>query len=343
MNIKKNRLGFTALVVSSVMVLSACNGAGGSATYTEDQIEDKIVAAFEAMEDVETVRSNIAIEGTAGTETEQVAFDVEMGIGQEILDKEEMLFNADFDMSGNVTYNETNVGFSLALVIMQDAIYANLGDITGLDEDPNAAMFLPMLQGYMNQWWSFELPEGGLAGLGLPEDADIAAQQEELMEILKNADFFESVELVGVEKIGGERAEKFAVKLSEEGVISYMKEVTAMTEPGAEITDEEIAEVKEVLEGLELETMVWITDSGYVGGMSIDVTGTIEDEIESVDIDVSIMVEYMDFNKNINIEAPADATEFDLGGFGLGGAMMTDPAMVDAGGSYDYGDASFDY
>ena len=47
-------------------------------------------------------------------------------------------------------------------------------------------------------------------------------------------------------------------------------------------------------------------------------------------------LEFSDFNKAVNIEAPSDAKEFDLGGFGLGGA----PAPVEPApyGDYDFED-----
>jgi hypothetical protein len=330
MNIKKNRLGFMALVISSVMVLSACNGAGGNADYTQEEMEAKIVAAFEAMEEVDTVRSNLFMDGTVGVESEfidevEVSFDIDMGIGQEILDRDEMLFNMDFELAGNVTYDETNVGFSMGLVVLQDAVYAQLGSITGLENEPNAAMFLPMLEGYMNKWWKFELPEGGLAGLGLPQDTDIVSQQEELLAILKNADFFESIEFLGTDKVAGNSVEAFDVVLSEKGILEYVREVTAITDPGMEIRDEDVEAVKEVIGGLELDTVVWVTNDGYLAGMSMEVTGTVEDEYETADIDAKIVVEYTDFNKNINIEAPEESTLFDLGSLGI------DPGVMSAG------------
>lgn len=315
-----------ALVVTSVMVLSACNGAGGGASYTEDEMKDKIVAAFEAMDEVDTVRSNVSMEGAFTAEGEEIGIDIDMAIGQEILDKEAMKFNADFDLSGSVTFQEYNVGFSLAAVLLQDAVYANLGTITGLEDQPNAAMILPMLEGYSNKWWSFELPEGGLAGLGLPEDADITAQQEELMALLKDADLFESIELVGSGKIGGVKADKFDIELSQDGVIEYMQKVTAMTEGSQELTEEEIQEFKNVMEDLELDTLVWVTESGYVGGIQITVVGQLEDAGDVVDVDLDIMIEYSDFNEDISIAAPEDATPFDLGGLGMGAPMMGDPA-----------------
>lgn len=320
-NINK-RLGFTALVLSSFLVLTACSGAGGNANYSEDEMKDKIVSAFEAMDDLDTVRSNVSMDGNFEGQGEEVALEIEMGIGQEILDKEAMKFNADFDLAGNVSVQDYNVGFSLSAVLLQDAAYVNLGSITGLEENENMAMVLPMIEGYTNKWWSFELPEGGLTELGLPEDADISAQQEELMELLRNAEFFESIELVATEKIGGVKAEKFNVVLSQDGLIQYLQEAMALTDPGQELTQEEIDQFKEVMQGLDIETMVWVTENGYVGGMSISVVGQIEDAGEVISMDFDVMVEYTDFNESMNIEAPEESTPFDLGGFGLGSPMM---------------------
>lgn len=222
----------------------------------------------------------------------------------------------------------------------KDAIYFSLAKLAMKDEK-GANAVPPMLVGYIGKWWKIPIPEGALKQLmerasasGTSQES-FTEQQAKMKAIFENTQFIKNVQLKGVDNVKGEQSYHYTGDIDKDAVEKVIYEAGASSLTGVPApTAEEKQKFHDALAKLNFTGEVWVgKDSGILNQMSGSVLLPASDTDPSGT--VSFRMTFSNFNKTVNVVAPADAEEFPLKG--LFGSMLgaSDPSLMDGSGIGD--------
>lgn len=321
--------------------------------------------AWAKMSDTDSVREEfdmqVEIDGDLSDMGEELADMMPMAIG--------VAGTADLDMSDEEDI-KADVEVELDLQELMSAIAGAGGDEMTEEDAMGMSMFASMLSDIkvrivdqmlymqlMGSWYEMPMDESGIediTGSTSPIDVgagDIDAQcyQDELTP----SSVLTDIEEKGSEDVDGDKTTHISARLDTSAMIDTLVEVNDKC-GGEEMDDEEIADAKEVLEGMltKADMEFWIDGDDNIRQMTIDMemdlaaaaeaAGSVMDEgttesMESVVIKLTGTLKMSNFGEEITVEAPDDAMPMEdlfdsLGGLGgLGGSSGSGGSDDDTG------------
>lgn len=314
----------TLLVGATVLSVAACSSSGVS-DLSKDGMQDQIKEAFLNSQYAESGKFDVGFdvdlqsEEVVGSPAESLVVKGSFFGAYNSVDKDLGTYESSFDLSGTGSYNGSeSMSIALSVVMKEESLYFILEDVPTF-EDPELASVNTMAALFKGKWWSVPVPAEVLSQtqdttwLTLPpESDDLTEEQKQLHELFKAAEFFESVEFVGTESVDGVRSDKFEVVLDAEGIFDYAVSYGEISGDPMSVEDEE--SLKALFESSEIEMEVYIAQKDkYLSRVVLMV------EAESTDSEapgeMSLVFDFVltELNKPQTIEAPEDATPFDLG------------------------------
>jgi len=321
------KLGSVGLITGLLLSLTACGGSTLTGDMSSEELQNVVLTGLEKWQEADSSAFEVTVAGTVNiaktdfAEAKAIELDIDLNGSQEVVDKEEDKINFTFDSEGKVKVDKNTIDYALELVGLDEVVYFNIAKLDGLKDIPEMATYAPMLDGYMDSWWSYALPSSTFADLNpdVPssdEDEELTPEEQAQKDLYDNASFFSEIKVVKSESIAGVKSDKIELTLDKEGIIEYQKASAELD--GYPMTEEELATAKSDLENIDLDLTVWIAQKeGYLTKAAGTAKGTVEDGTE-LDLDFSVVLK--DFNKKMKFKAPKDATEFNPMAL-LGGGM----------------------
>ncbi|MBD3330490.1 hypothetical protein GF354_03085 [Candidatus Peregrinibacteria bacterium] len=176
-----------------------------------------------------------------------------------------------------------------------------------------------MYEPYLAKWWKMAIPEGTFS-----EENVLAPQNKELKQLVKGTDFFKNAKYAGIGDVKGEEVYKYEVTLDRQAVVTFLVE-SAKISTGEDASESEINELREALETIEISGVFYVSTADMT---SRGMDGVLELEVkDGANGTVDFSMYSWNHNKDVVIEVPEGAEEFDPMMFLFGGAM--DPSMME--------------
>ncbi|MEK7085468.1 MAG: hypothetical protein AAB953_00445, partial [Patescibacteria group bacterium] len=202
-------------------------------------------------------------------------------------------------------------------------ILSKISDL-GLKNDEMSQAYKQMLDAFVNKWWYVALPAESLSSFGMysGNESELTPQEKQLKDLYEKTMFFIDVQLEGDEAVGSVAADKYSVTLDKKVFKDYIVESSKIR--GQEPNKGELAEMDDFFESMEFNGFVWVSKDNK---MPIKMAGELEikddgDSIGDTNMEMDFNVSYTvdNLGGTVTVEAPKDATKFDLMTL-LGGGM----------------------
>ncbi len=197
---------------------------------------------------------------------------------------------------------------------LSEQMYLVLNDISDFD----GQVPLPLVQGFLKQWWSIPMPKDDVQSATLKafyENSDDPTSIA-LKEMYLKHFVFKDLKYTGNENVNGEAAYVYSWTLDKDAFVEYMQGVGDVLEQP--LTEEEMSDTKTFLESIEVKGEMYISQDELI---LVKTDGEIEiNELEGVSATFDFQYEVADWDQNVKIEVPEGATEFNPAAL-MGGTM----------------------
>lgn len=303
------------------MVLSGC-----SLFDKEPTAKDLVSEAFKNLEGMDYYDYEFVFDGELIAEGETIDFDLTYSGKQDNTDKTKPKFTMGIDIGISV---EEFKNQSVKGEIRSDGefLYFILSEVS----DFNGELPSEVVDPFVGQWYSLSLTDDILGGIApfstfsmTEDDENMTDEQKELMELYEDTDFLKDVEFVKTE----DGYDVYTGVLDKDASKKFINK--AMEMQGQYLTGAEEEEFYKFMESVEVDLLMYVNKAENV---LTKVTGTLTMiGMEGVDADFEFLMEFMNLNEPVVIEAPTDVEEFDpmmiLGAMmGIDPALMADPTM----------------
>ena len=304
-------------------------------TACSDKLEDPemvMTKAKQALVDLQSgqVMTDITMEGVNGTEELSLTSGIEVSFDNS--DTENMKVDLHVNASGSAKFEEKLLEGDLdfSFIGLDKQYYIKLTKLESNDETLTAMK--PFIDMYSGKWLRIAedfIPEDirDLQG----QDEEVKRKQQQLQELFVKTELFTVTKEYSVEKLDGEKVYHYGVSVNPDGFRDYVTKAAIID--GRELTTQEIDEALAILDYFDEAELYISTDNYYVLKSVLRFSGKASAEEDSGDLNLEVVVEGSDFNKSVDINAPADAEDFNplnlLMGFGGVPTMTTEDGAME--------------
>ncbi|MBN1258309.1 hypothetical protein JXA05_00975 [Candidatus Peregrinibacteria bacterium] len=222
-------------------------------------------------------------------------------------DDEARTADVKIDLAGNMVAADQSFSGSIVLNLISvgEDFYANLSKLETSDESLTSVQ--PFIQKYMGQWLHVSndfIPEN-IRNLQSKDEA-AKAMEEQLKKLFLETNLFSVAKEFGVEKISGTSCYHYGVVFNPEGVKEYFRKAAVID--GRELTDAEVEDAAKIASYLtNAELWIGMKDYHLYKGLATLTSGPASGSSE---VKFDIVFSGNAYNKDVKVEAPQDAQEF---------------------------------
>lgn len=309
----KNFLPKLAVLMISAVLLTSCGGTKSS---------DEVMANFkQAVSDIESGDLNAKVAINGEEEEDKIDVNVDLGIKFDRKDELKTKLAADINLEGEMVIEGAPISGELALstIFVDDTLYINLETLETNDE--TLKEMEPFINMYKGKWLSLakEMLPIDLEKLETKTEEELAIEKK-LTKLFVSTKMFDVVKDHGTESINGNRAYHYEIKLNEEGIKKYTKEAGIIT--GNELTEQEIEEAAEIVDYIK-NAEIWIGTKDFNPYKVMITFEETKADDEAMDMEIKLEMDAVSYNKDIKVEAPEGAEEFNPLQLIMGGGMPT--------------------
>lgn len=197
-----------------------------------------------------------------------------------------------------------------------------------------------LLESFVGQWWKIALPPTVFDNVNFaPEDreANLTPEEKQMKELMDKTNFFKDIKYLGNAKVKGEKTFHYSAVLDTVAVQDFVAAASEID--GTRISGEDLVQFGTVLTNSNFEAELWI---GQEDNTLRKLAGkfTLNDETGAT-AQIDFALSLWDLNKDLAIEIPEEAKEFDpmmflgaaalmQGGDSIGGAVEGDLSVEGA-------------
>lgn len=326
-------------LLSSVFVVSGCFGGD---ELSQEEVKDLMSNSVIAWEESDTSQFELSLDLDAEVASERdgnhsLEFEGVLTGGSSITDKETGRFDFELDVDGEGSMDDADSqDLSASMKFVDDNFYFIVNDFPTFTA-PGSESVNTVVALFSGKWWSMPLPEEIYEELQLT--VPNGESPSEIEQLFEDTDFFMTVVEDGSATVHGVKSDKYKVQLNKEAIAEYVVEAAELE--GTPMTVEEQQDFELVLEKVDFDLTIAIAqDGGYltqvVGSINVDLEdGDVEgmEPGDSLDMEMSFDWQFFGYKEEFVVEAPEDATPFDLGAMfgapGLGGGLDTNVEIPD--------------
>ncbi len=299
------------------------NNMGGSLSQSP---EDMLATMQQNMMEVESAHFTGSVNFTGKYKSDLVptseflpmdgAQDATMKEGMLSVDMTGAFANVEEDYEGYIDFvigyeaeGETG-NIALAMRTVDEMSYIKLGALD-IPMGDDSAQMVEIISGIVSEKW-VSLPA---AEDGKESPVEVNEKMEEL---IKQLSFLKDMDVVGTERIHGEKTAHITAKVHREDMRTFMM-ASREDDP---MTAEEKADMEsllDVMEGMDIELWIGVSDSLLY---KVQLAGPVVDAEQGVDGNINIMLEMYDYDKDVEVVAPEGAMTFEQVVGQVMGAMM---------------------
>jgi len=307
----KNFLPKLAVLLITTVLLTSCGGT---------KSPDEVMANFkQAVSDIKSgdLNAKLAIKGDEDGDKIDVNTDLAIKFDRENELKTKLALNVNLD--GEVIIQEKPMSGKLSLDtrFIDDIFYLNLKTLETNDE--SLKEMEPFINMYKGKW--LKLAKGmlpvDLEKLETKTEEEVAVENK-LKELFVSTKIFDIVKDYGTESVNGNKSYHYQVKLNREGIKKYTKEAGVIT--GNELTEQEIEESAEIVDYVK-NAEIWIGIKDFNPYKALITFEQAKTDDDKMDMEIKLEMDATSFNKNVKIEVPEGAEEFNPLQLIMGGGM----------------------
>ncbi len=302
-----------ALFVAAVFVFSSCTWF--EKTPEVEDFDDLLKEGLSNLSDVRSAEYSFFIggeiesdSGVTFSDSDFSSFILNMSFDGafDARDKDNMLFSLVLDLDLKMD-DEIDENASAEVRFVRDTLYLALQNLSDLGGEIPQEMIAP----FMGQWWSLEMGPEFTESLDFVAEArdeeEMTPEQKQLADLFDETDFFTEVRYLGTERVGRDNAHKYFAVLDKDATAEYLIESSRIMD--TPLSQEEIDEGYEYMEGLDFEGYFWIgvNDETF---RKFEGTLTVED-VEGVSSVLSLSLEVSNLNGNITVEEPEESEDLE--------------------------------
>jgi len=303
---------FLALALTMTMLVFA--GCQSSKTVGVEERADLERELKSVLENTRSLDSGSFVLGLNGNvkaveqgSTNEVLFDsnlaVSYGIADEVTKLRDVLVNllVNYNLDGNSDSVEAE------LVVSKKTLFARLGNVP-------APLAVFGASGLVDQWVKFDLPEEFMSNAlveTILKDSNLTEETEEeaaLRDLYYEVQFFKEIKDHGNVRVKGENNRKYAVVYDNEAILEYYTRSAEIL--GEDVTEEDLASMRNVLENLSLSMEFLVSESNYISNLS----GVLELNVSEMGSDVTLKLEFnldmQELEDGFEVEVPTGAIDF---------------------------------
>ncbi|MFA6520896.1 MAG: hypothetical protein WCT53_00725 [Candidatus Gracilibacteria bacterium] len=312
-------------VIALIATLSLVLSVSGCSLFTKDP-QKAVDEGFAKFADVNKMNSILKLSGTlkapAGEKPETIQFELDASGKMDTSDSENPKIDVAFKADATVDGQKYSGDFMIKA--SDKKVFVKVGSLQMPGEGGKALN--TQLASVLNVWWSLPASEDSTL-------SKYGSQQAEFRELLKNTKFFTGAREEAKEMIQGSEMTKYRVDLDKEALKKFLLEMIRIS--GSQLQPEEEVAIGERLKEIETSGALWIGGDNYMHRIQGTVTSQPKQgPSTSFEIDYTSW----DFGKDVTVEAPAGAQEFNplmllpiLGAFSSVGQEAAVPAAGDLG------------
>ena len=283
----------TAILLSLAVGLTACSGA---ANAPEKSAEEMLMSALDNSQTQESGNFALNMSGSMTAEEMTASMDGALTMAIDIRDSQNLSGEIQFELS----VEDPNMGqqaFAGEAKVVDSVAYFKV------DNAGPYSMFMPFPQG---SWISYEILESDMAEISAAIElakSDTPELQEATEELKSQAlEVFGNLKYEGVENKGGVSSYAYSWELSEEAFINLVESGAQME--GQTMPEQDKEELMTVLEMIDVEGIVYITEEERINGIEVTLSGVAPDGEE---IEFNLDYSVSNVNEDINVVAPEGA------------------------------------
>jgi hypothetical protein len=293
---------YLLLAALAVFMLTACK-------QTIEDPEVVLEKAKKAITEVDSGLIQVSAEAEGQNGTDDLMFEGDMELSFNKKDEENSKYDLSLMLAGDLTAAENSLSGDLDLnfVAIQQDYYVKLNKLYSSDEGFKETE--PFIDLYKEKWLRIAedfIPEN----IRTIQDQDEEALQkkQQLRELFIETTLFDVVKEYGVEKLSGQKVYHYGLQPNMDGFKDYMAKAAVID--GRELTMQEIAEAVKVLTYIKNAELYIDVDDYYVLKSVFQFSGEALGDETASNLEVDITLEGSDYNKNLSIEAPEAAEDF---------------------------------
>ncbi len=211
------------------------------------------------------------------------------------------------------------------LILLGNTLYASLTNMS----DFKGSVPVAIVQPYFGKWWSVAVPEEFTKDLSVysKDEKDLTPEEKKMKDLYNGKNLFKNVKYQGGEKVEDVDTYVYSAELDKEELKKLIVEMSKAQ--GQELSADELKKMDESWNTLTFAGKLYVSQKD-MSMKKIGVNIELKD-LEGADVDMDLAFVYNSLGGAVAIEAPKDATPFDLGALlgGMGGTPTLDPALAE--------------
>lgn len=286
--------------IAGFFLLAVLAGCGAPDKAPEEVVKTGLKNFYDIDSSGFNLSADLSADGEQNGKKEQVAADFNASGKYDSKDKKSPKFDA--FMSGNIVYENKKYDGELALKLTNKKLYFNLLKYPELPaEDPQSAV----LSQLANKWFFVDAGEYENQ-IVIPDESSMTPEQKQIKEEFDKRSFFKDLKYKGKEKINGAEAYKYSGIFDNDNFYEFALKAAEINKNPA--TDQEKADLKKVLDNLELPADIFISVKDEI---LVGLKGVLR--YKNVDpvaaIDMKFDLTFSDLGQQVVIEEPQGAVD----------------------------------
>ncbi|KKQ72004.1 MAG: hypothetical protein UT33_C0007G0092 [Candidatus Peregrinibacteria bacterium GW2011_GWC2_39_14] len=298
----KTKIASILVLFLMFSVVTGCNLFNKEPAKTPEEV---VRSAMINSQNIKTATVNVVMNGSvvneAGAVKQQV--DLNLNVAEKFDINDAKNPKLDIDMAGDVTIEGKKYNGEVGLRMMNRKMYFSILKYPDPKEFPDMAMVAT----FADKWFFLSMDEvGQTVPLMSLDEASMTPEMKQIKKEAQKTNFFKDLKYVGTEDASGESAYKYTGSIDMDKVYAFIDKISEINKKTQ--TEEEKAQIKKALSGLNIPLTLWVSVDDEV---MLKVAGTINynDADTKVSAKIDFTSDVLGIGKDVVIEEPKNPVD----------------------------------